>query len=97
MNRETEIDMCKIDGGNLLQSSGSSAWCSVMTSMGGTMGWLGDLRGRGYMYAYGYPPHILHCMAETNTNTVKQLYIFQLKKKSLKKEKQWIHVTRQGI
>ena len=54
MNWEIGIDIRaltrvkQIAGGNLLYSTGSSAWCSVVTWMVG-MG--GELGGRGYMYA----------------------------------------------
>ena len=44
-----------IASGNLLYSTGSSAWCSVMgmdARGGGGMGMVGGPRGRGYMYTY---------------------------------------------
>ena len=43
----------QIASGNLVYSTGSSAWFSLMTYMGGIGGeWEGGPRGRGYMYTY---------------------------------------------
>ena len=68
-NREIRFDIntlpCVkwIASGNLLYSTGSSAWCSVTTQMGG--------RGRGEVREGGdvciHTADSLHCTAETNT------------------------------
>ena len=42
--------MCKIAGGQLLYSPGSSAQCSVMTWRSGMEEWEGGSRGTGYLY-----------------------------------------------
>ena len=59
IHRENSIDMytlsCvkQIASGKLLYSTGSSAWCSVMTLRGEMEGgWEGGSRGRGYMYTH---------------------------------------------
>ena len=61
--------MCKIDNGKLLYSTGSSAWCSVMTGLVGAGGGVG---GDGREASEGGYICILvvnscGCTAETNT------------------------------
>jgi len=69
MTWEIRVDVCalpcvkQIASGDLLQSSGSSAQCSVMTWIDG-MGWEGGPRGRD-IHIYITDSHC--CTAETNT------------------------------
>ena len=72
----------QIASGNLLYSTGSSAWCSMLTQMSGLgVGLEGGPRGRGYMYTYcGFT--LLHSRNEQNI--IKQLYA---NKTFFKKEK----------
>ena len=58
MNWETGIDVCappfvkQIASGNVLYSTGSSAWCSVVTSMGGMGVGVGGRSKREGIYVY---------------------------------------------
>ena len=59
-----------IVGRKLLQSTGNSVWCSVMTSMGGEVGVARKGRGTEAKEGGDICIHIadsLHCTAETNT------------------------------
>ena len=67
----------EIASGKLLCNTGSSAWCSVTSQMGGIGNWEAGLRGGRYMYAYGW----FTVMAEANTTLLNNYPSVKIKKK----------------
>ena len=57
-NWEIGVDVCALPcvkltaSGEVLYSTSSSAWCSVITQRSGMAGWKGGLRGRGHVYQF---------------------------------------------